>query len=300
VVRGEDHVSNTPRQLLLYQAFGYEPPRFAHLSLVLGPDHTPLSKRHGATSVAEFRARGYLPEALVNYLALIGWSPGHDEEILPLDEMARRFSVADVGKSAGVFDPEKLAWINRHYMKQADPARLASLLEPHLAAAGFVRATGAAGARYLAAHVVPMVAGAVNRLDEAPGRVRFLFEFDAAGALAREDLRQEFASLHARQVVTALADELAAGGRLLDRDAFRALAGRVRERTGQKGRALFHPLRVALTGQADGPELDLAVPAIEHGAALAPEAGLHAILGCRERALAWLRALGADVGDAPW
>ena len=91
VIRGEDHISNTPRQILLYQAFGYEPPTFAHLSLVMGPDHAPLSKRHGATSVKEFREKGYLPEALVNYLALIGWSPGQNEELLPADELARRF-----------------------------------------------------------------------------------------------------------------------------------------------------------------------------------------------------------------
>ncbi|HEY8534880.1 MAG TPA: glutamate--tRNA ligase, partial [Vicinamibacterales bacterium] len=104
VVRGEDHISNTPRQLLLYEAFGWTPPEFAHLSLVLGPDHAPLSKRHGATSVAEFRSRGYLPEALANYLALIGWSPGGGEELLPLDELARRFSLRTVSHSAGVFD----------------------------------------------------------------------------------------------------------------------------------------------------------------------------------------------------
>ena len=132
VIRGEDHISNTPRQMLLYQALGFAPPEFAHLSLVLGPDHTPLSKRHGATSVAEFRARGYLPEALVNYLALIGWSPRRwrqrrdDAELLPVDELARRFALEDVGHSAGVFDREKLAWMNRHYMKAAAPARLAA------------------------------------------------------------------------------------------------------------------------------------------------------------------------------
>ncbi len=133
VIRGEDHISNTPRQILLYQALGFTPAEFAHLSLVLGPDHTPLSKRHGATSVAEFRARGYLPEALVNYLALIGWSPRtdggsgeHDAELQPVDEMARRFAIEDVGHSAGVFDLEKLAWMNRHYMKAAAPARLAA------------------------------------------------------------------------------------------------------------------------------------------------------------------------------
>src|SRR6187549_3821639 len=95
VVRGEDHISNTPRQILIYEAFGFQPPAFAHLSLVLGPDHTPLSKRHGATSVSEFRARGYLPEALTNYLASIGWSPGEGEELLLLEELAKRFRLED-------------------------------------------------------------------------------------------------------------------------------------------------------------------------------------------------------------
>src|SRR5512144_1080075 len=124
VIRGEDHISNTPRQLLLYKALGFKPPQFAHLALVMGPDHTPLSKRHGATSVAEFREKGYLPEALVNYLALIGWSPGENEELLPIAELAKRFSLEEVGHSAGIFDEEKLAWVNRHYMKLADPLRI--------------------------------------------------------------------------------------------------------------------------------------------------------------------------------
>src|SRR4051794_18724490 len=114
VIRGEDHLSNTPRQILLYEALGFAPPTFAHLALVMGPDHSPLSKRHGATSIAEFRSKGYLPEALLNYLALIGWSPrGHDDhgaELLPASELAKRFALEDVGHSAGVFDEEKLAW----------------------------------------------------------------------------------------------------------------------------------------------------------------------------------------------
>ena len=105
VIRGEDHISNTPRQILLYEALGFTPPTFAHLALVMGPDHSPLSKRHGATSVAEFRAKGYLPEALVNYLALIGWSPRgaaaairrRATELMPIDELARRFSLEAVG-----------------------------------------------------------------------------------------------------------------------------------------------------------------------------------------------------------
>ena len=138
VIRGEDHISNTPRQVLMYEALGATPPAFAHLSLVLGPDHAPLSKRHGATSVAEFRERGYLPEALVNYLALLGWSPGENEEILPAAEMARRFSLEKVGHSAAVFDTAKLAWMNRHYMKEADPGRLARQALPYFVRAGYV------------------------------------------------------------------------------------------------------------------------------------------------------------------
>ena len=136
VIRGEDHISNTPRQILLYEAFGWTPPPFAHVSLVMGPDHSPLSKRHGATSVAEFRARGYLPEALTNYLALIGWSPGEGEELLPLQELAARFRLEDVGHSAGVFDIEKLAWVNRHYLKAAAPDRLARLAVPYCSRRG--------------------------------------------------------------------------------------------------------------------------------------------------------------------
>src|SRR5919106_5497101 len=150
VIRGEDHISNTPRQILLYEAFGWTPPSFAHLSLVMGPDHAPLSKRHGATSVKEFRDKGYLPEALVNSLALIGWSPGHDDELLPIDELARRFSLEGVGHSAGVFDEEKLAWANRHYLKIADPARIAELSLPYFEEAGVRMRPDARGRDFLA------------------------------------------------------------------------------------------------------------------------------------------------------
>ncbi|MCX6551574.1 MAG: glutamate--tRNA ligase [Acidobacteria bacterium] len=138
VIRGEDHISNTPRQVLLYEAMGFQPPAFAHLAMVLGPDHTPLSKRHGATSVAEFRTRGYLPEALVNYLALLGWSPGGGDELLPAAELSRRFSLDHVGHSAAVFDIEKLAWVNRHYLRIAEPDRIVDLAMTHFVKAGYV------------------------------------------------------------------------------------------------------------------------------------------------------------------
>jgi glutamyl-tRNA synthetase len=289
VIRGEDHISNTPRQILLYEALGFPPPIFAHLALVMGPDHAPLSKRHGATSVGEFRAKGYLPEALVNYLALIGWSPGGNDELLPIDELARRFSLDDVGHSAGVFDEEKLAWANRHYLKLADPLRLADLAVPFFRDSGVRMSPSAEGLAFLAS-AMPMASASVDRLSQVPARLAFLFDYDAEATLGDRQTRDEMAGEHARSVVQALAEEFAAAPRL-DRDGFRAAANRVKARTGQKGRALFHPIRIALTGRAEGPELDLAVPAIDRGTELPRDAGVPLILGNRERADRFARAL---------
>ena len=294
VIRGEDHISNTPRQLLLYEAFGWKPPLFAHVSMVLGPDHAKLSKRHGATSVGEFRERGYLPEALANYLALIGWSPGENQELLPLDELARRFRIEDVGKSAGVFDPEKLAWVNRHYLKQAAPERLAELARPFLERQGWIigRDPGS-GIRdpkvpEFLGRAVSIAAASVDRLDQIPARLHFLFDYSAPTALAHPAIRAE--ALEARAVVSALADELAKSGPIVDKETFRAVAGRVREKTGAKGKALFHPIRLVLTGEEEGLELDLAVPLIEHGAILtAPE--VRRVFSAADRAAAFLAEL---------
>ena len=289
VIRGEDHISNTPRQLLLYEALGFTPPAFAHLSLVMGPDHSPLSKRHGATSVAEFRAKGYLPEALVNYLALIGWSPGGGDELLPIDELSRRFSLDGVGHSAGVFDEDKLAWANRHYLKAADSARLAKLALPYFHDAGVVMTPDDRGLAFLAS-AIGIANASVDRLNQVPARMAFLFDYDAEAALADERLLTEMRGEGARAVVSALVEELASGPRL-DRVRFREAANRVKARTSQKGKALFHPIRVALTGRAEGPELDLAVPAIDLGAELPASAGIPKIVGNRERAAAFARAL---------
>jgi glutamyl/glutaminyl-tRNA synthetase len=289
VIRGEDHISNTPRQLLLYEALGFTPPKFAHLSLVMGPDHTPLSKRHGATSVAEFRAKGYLPEALVNYLALIGWSPGHDEELLPIEELARRFSLKAVGHSAGVFDEEKLAWANRHYLKIADPMRLAELSVPYFQQIGLAMTPTASGFEFLAS-AMAMASTSVDRLNQVPARLALLFDFSPERALEDPHIRTELSAVGARAVVATLATTLATASRL-DREAFRAAANQVKVETGQKGKALFHPIRIALTGRAEGPELDLAVPAIDRGAELPRDSGLPLVAGNRERAAQFAKAL---------
>jgi nondiscriminating glutamyl-tRNA synthetase len=273
VIRGEDHISNTPRQILLYEAYGYQPPTFAHLSLVMGPDHAPLSKRHGATSVREFRDKGYLPEALVNYLALIGWSPGQNEELLPAEELARRFRLENVAHSAGVFDEDKLAWANRHYLKLCDPDRLAMLAEPHLRGRQQIVGDLSADARAWLVSVLPGMAASVDRLPQLADRLDSVFRFEATTETIDANLAK------------ALAEELAASPRLTDKDAFRALANRVKDRTGLKGKNLFHPIRVILTGSHEGPELDLIVPAIDRAVGLS---GLAPVIGCRERAAAGL------------
>ncbi len=284
VVRGEDHISNTPRQILIYEALGFTAPEFGHVAMVLGPDHTKLSKRHGAVSVDEFREKGYLPEALLNYLALLSWSPGENQEILPIAEMATRFSLSDVGHSASVFDEEKLAWVNRHYLKDADHDRLARLSMPYLESAGFI--TGRLkpeGFAYLAS-LVPLFNASVDRLEQVPARLRQLFHFSSAAALEDATIRGEATEGPARRVIEALADQLQSAPPLLDKRAFRDIADRVKQQTGQKGRALFHPIRIALTGAADGPELDLLVPAMERGAALDSSAGIARIVSPRQRA----------------
>jgi glutamyl-tRNA synthetase len=287
VVRGEDHISNTPRQVLLYEAFGSTPPAFAHLSLVMGPDHTPLSKRHGATSVAEFKAKGYLPEALVNYLALIGWSPGEGEEVLPIDELVRRFDLSAVTHSAGVFDEDKLAWVNRHHLKVANPARIVELSLPFLREHGIVISTLSTSARQWLLSIVPALAASLDRLSQLPDRMHTIFSFDPANTLERDEIRREMSERDSQRVVTALAEDLQTAPRLNDREAFRAAVARVKGQTALKGRALLHPIRIVLTGEPEGPELDLIVPAIDRATSLSPADGLQAVTGARERARAF-------------
>jgi glutamyl-tRNA synthetase len=136
IVRGDDHVPNTPRQIQMFKALGFEPPAFAHLPQVLGPDGSPLSKRHGATSVVAYRENGYFPEALLNYLARLGWSHG-DQEIFSRDELIEFFNFAECGSSPGVFNPEKLLWLNFHYMKEHSLPDLAQAVKPFIAKRGF-------------------------------------------------------------------------------------------------------------------------------------------------------------------
>jgi glutamyl-tRNA synthetase/nondiscriminating glutamyl-tRNA synthetase len=207
---------------------------------------------------------------------------------MPMDELARRFALEDVGHSAGVFDPEKLAWMNRHYMKMASPGRMAAESARFFQVRGFLKRKTDIAMAYIES-ILPMAVGSVDRLEEVPDRLAFLFAYDAPAALQRPAVAEVLHEPGAREVIAALPEAI--DGPLMDRDAFRAMANRVKEKTGQKGKTLFHPIRVALTGEGGGPELDLAVPAIDRGAQLSAEAGLAKIISTRERARAFAAAL---------
>ena len=138
VIRGEDHLSNTPRQILVYQALGFECPKFAHLPMILGSDHTPLSKRHGAVAVSQYREMGYLPQSLINYLALLGWGAPESKQLFSREELIERFSLEHVSKNPAVFDPKKLEWMNGHYLKSSDPEEVIDLVIDYLKKKGLL------------------------------------------------------------------------------------------------------------------------------------------------------------------
>ncbi|MBI3820605.1 MAG: glutamate--tRNA ligase [Planctomycetes bacterium] len=178
VARGDDHVINTPRQVLMYQALGYEVPRFAHLPMILGADKTRLSKRHGAVSVLQYRDEGYLPEALLNYLARLGWSSG-DQEVFTIDELIQKFDWVDCGHNAGVFNPEKLRWVNAEHLKKRSPKEMGDLIEPRFRARGFD-----AGSRERLDSIAVLFRERARTLLELEESAAFLFKmpaYDPAG-----------------------------------------------------------------------------------------------------------------------
>jgi glutamyl-tRNA synthetase len=245
VVRGDDHLANTPRQIAIYEALGLPRPRFGHVSMIMGPDRQKLSKRHGATAITEYRDMGYLPEAMDNYLVRLGWSHG-DQEIFSLDEMIRLFDWPAVGKSAAVFNPEKLLWVNHQWIKRADPERLARLLVPLLEERGFRVAVG------------PDLVRIVRSLQE---RSKTLVEMADFGAFYFRDAVEydpKAAEKHLTPTVLEPLRELigrleaaAAGGfaaPAIER-AFEAVIGP----RGMKLGALAQPARVAVTGTTISP-----------------------------------------------
>ncbi len=289
VIRGDDHISNTPKQVAIYEAFGWKLPEFAHLSTILGSDREKLSKRHGATAVGSFREMGILPEALVNYLALLGWgAEGGTREIFSLEELTREFRLERVTASPAVFDWEKLHWLNRHYLKQAEPARVEELAWPHFAGAGLLPGFEAAGPDVKAwfAKLLALFLPAVSQLDELPGKAGFVFGFDLDAARANEENAAVLASESAQKVVAAFAAKVRAVEGSVTPEQFKAWMSDVKAETGAKGKDLFHPVRIALTGSHSGPEFDKLIPIFEEGSRLALPAHVPSVRERVERFLA--------------
>jgi glutamyl-tRNA synthetase len=245
VIRGDDHLNNTPRQIQLYQAFGYEPPQFAHLPMILGSDKTKLSKRHGATAVTEYIDLGYLPEALVNYLSRLGWSAG-DQEIFSPQELIEKFSLENVGKAPSVFNPEKLIWLNHHYIQQADPGRLATLVLDLLRKDGLVKSEP--DTEWFKKLVKILTERSHTLVEMKTGAVPFLADDIAMDEKAR--------AKHLTPDVAPLLSELA--GRLKAADPFthdeieKVFTALVTEKAIKLGK-LAQPVRVALTGGTVSP-----------------------------------------------
>jgi nondiscriminating glutamyl-tRNA synthetase len=287
VIRGDGHLSNTHRQILIYEALGSPVPDFAHLSTVLGPDGQKLSKRHGATSVEEFRVQGYLPEALVNYLSLLGWSPPEEgQEILDLPEIARLFELSRVSKSPAIFDRAKLDWMNRTYINRMPAPELALRAEPYFVSAGLFPPESDSAARDWLARIVEAVKTHADHLDQLPGETALIYGFEGAPQLD-PDAQAALQTPEARSVAREFA-RLVEERETLTYDAYKEIVGLVKTATKQKGKNLFHPIRAALTGKGSGPELDRLIPIYEEGSRLNLP---RRVMSCRERLRAVLAIL---------
>lgn len=243
IIRGDDHIANTPKQILLYEALEYNVPEFAHVPMILGSDKARLSKRHGATSVMAYRDMGYLPEAIVNYLARLGWSHG-DEEIFSLSELVEKFTLESVGKSSGVFNPEKLLWLNQHYIKESSDERLAELLVFYLGELG----VEASGDKRLPEIVRGLRERSKTMVEMAEGALFFFLdvtEYD-------EKASRKFLTSKQAGPLTSIRDGLEA----LDpfnEEGIEAVFTRLMEETELKLGKLAQPVRVALTGTTISP-----------------------------------------------
>ncbi|MEN8374084.1 MAG: glutamate--tRNA ligase [Gemmatimonadota bacterium] len=286
VIRGDDHLSNTPKQIQIYRALGWPEPVFAHVPMILGSDGKRLSKRHGATAVAEYRELGILPWAMVNFLALLGWSPGQDEEIFDVDELVARFDLADVQKRSAVFDTRKLEWLNGQHISRASAETLDGIVTPMLIDSGLVDANALDERRAWYLGLLDMLKVRARTFDDFVKQARPYFEEDVEyeeAATRKHWKRPAEVASNLAELRTRFAGVAEWGQERLEP----ALRGLAEEREMGAGK-LIHPLRIALTGMAVSPgifevlgamgrertlrRIDAALPELERRAAEAIEA----------------------------
>lgn len=251
IIRGEDHLTNTARHVLLFEALGAKVPEFAHISMLFGTDGSKLSKRHGATAVSEFREMGYIPEALINYLALLGWSAESAEDVLSVSELVKLYRIDRMSKSPSIFDIGKLTWLNGQHIRRAPAGDLAEKLEPILRNGGLIRDDAPMPDLN---QVTEAVSTSLERLNDVLEEARVFYEANAepdqaAAALLNESRISEIAPA-ADEILSVLSEFTAGAGKQFMRD----LAEKMKP-AGISGKELFLPLRAALTGQLTGPDL---------------------------------------------
>lgn len=248
VVRGDEHLSNTPSQVQIYLALGWTPPTFAHLSMILGPDGSKLSKRHGATSVLEYRDQGYLPHTMRNYLALLGWSTSDSQQLFTDDELKSKFDLEHCQKSPATFDTVKLQWMNGEYIRQTPLPELIELAKPFLEKAGLLGLPGPALEKTIALEKEKF-----KLLSEVPALIEFFYKPVAFDPKAFDKVLK---APGAKDVLLGLADALKDFAPFEDK----ALEARIRQFVADKGLKngqVFHPIRVAVSGRTEGPTLFL-------------------------------------------
>ncbi|MBU7007488.1 glutamate--tRNA ligase [Phosphitispora fastidiosa] len=259
VIRGEEHLSNTPRQLLLYNALGLKTPYFAHVSLILGKDRSKMSKRHGSTSIEAYRSKGYLPEALVNFLALLGWSPAGEEEIFTLEEMVEQFSLDRVAKNPAVFDIDKLNWLNGSYIRKTDVGRITDLAIPFLREAGYVTGEVTPDRYEWLKMMVLSVQEKLEYVAQVTEHTKIYF--DDHVKMENEEAAAVLEEPEVQEVMRAFRQKITEAEELTPESAKGVLKALTKElKLG--GKKVYMPLRVALTGQMHGPELFYIIPVL--------------------------------------
>ncbi|MGF7186335.1 nondiscriminating glutamyl-tRNA synthetase [Desulfitispora alkaliphila] len=257
VVRAEEHLSNTPRQIMLYKALGLQAPKFAHISLILGKDRTKMSKRHGSTSVVQYREQGYLPEAIVNFLALLGWSPEEEEEIFTMEQLIEKFSMNRVAKNPAIFDLDKLNWINGYYIRQTPVEKITKQAIPHFQKAGLVGDNLSEAELKRLEAVVGAVQTKISHLSEIVEKADVFFndKLELAGDKELEVLKGE----QVPSVLDLLTKKLEPEEELTVETVKPILKSLTKELE-LGGKKVYMPLRIALTGKTQGPELFDLIP----------------------------------------
>ena len=257
VIRGEDHLSNTPKHILLFKALGANPPEFAHTSLTTAQKGERLSKRAGAVSIARYRELGYLPEAMINYLALLGWAPDGNKEVASLDDMLKQFKIEKLSRSSEAFDPDKLDWMSGIYIRNADLDRLTRLAIPYLTAKKFIKKDKADKKFDEIKNIVAVVRDHLNRISQITDYTKIFFTEKIK--LRDKKLKGILETSDAKSVLKSFLESIKKL-QTLNEENFALLIKDVERGTSLKGKNLYQPLRIAITGELHGPELRLICP----------------------------------------